>query len=82
VDWGSYLYNSGLGPLPTQQWTGAPTYTTTDRNKYVNVIKLNMYLLYWYIQQNQCLNIKKHDVHNIAWAPMLAGPPGNYIYED
>ena len=35
-------------------------------------IKLNIYLLYWYFQQNQCLNIKKHVVHNIhglAWGP-------------
>ena len=28
-------------------------------------IQLNIYLLYWYFQQNQCLNIKKHAVHNI-----------------
>jgi len=28
--------------------------------------------LYWYFQQNQCLNIKKHIVHNrhrLAWSP-------------
>ena len=28
--------------------------------------------MYWYFQQNQCLNIKKHAVHNIhilAWGP-------------
>ena len=28
-------------------------------------IELNIYLLYWYFQQNQCLNIKKHALHNI-----------------
>ena len=42
-------------------------------------IKLNIYLLYWYFQQNKCLNInKKHVVHNIhilAWATMVVGPP-------
>ena len=44
-------------------------------------IKLNIYLLYLDFQQNQCLNIKKHAVHNIhrlAWGPIYAcGPPGN-----
>ena len=35
--------------------------------------------MYWYIQQNQCLNIKKHDEHNIhiSMAPKLVGHPGN-----
>jgi hypothetical protein len=45
-------------------------------------IQLNIYLLYWYFQENQCLNIKKHAVHNIhilAWAPMIVGPPGTRI---
>jgi hypothetical protein len=28
-------------------------------------IELNRNLLYWYFQENQCLNIKKHAVHNI-----------------
>ena len=40
-------------------------------------IKLNIYLLYWYFQQNLCLRIEKHAVYNIhrlAWAPMLVGP--------
>ena len=35
-----------------------------------------IYLLYSYFKQNQCLNIKKHDVHNIyrlAWA--FCAPP-------
>jgi hypothetical protein len=27
--------------------------------------ELNRNLLYWYFQENQCLNIKKHAVHNI-----------------
>ena len=42
-------------------------------------IKLNIYLLYWYFQQNQCLNIKKYAVHNIqrlAWGPYARGTPG------
>ena len=47
-------------------------------------IKLNIYL-YWHFQQNKCLNIQKHTVHNIhrlAWAPMLVGPTGNYpVYQ-
>ena len=33
-------------------------------------IKLNKFLLNWYFQQNPCLNIKKHVVHNmykLAW---------------
>ena len=31
-------------------------------------IKLNIYLLYWYFQQNQCLSIKKHAVHKaLRW---------------
>ena len=43
--------------------------TTTHRNKTVNVDKIK-HLLYWYFQQFQCLNIKKHAVHNthrFAW---------------
>ena len=42
-------------------------------------MKLNVYLLYWYFQQNQCLNIEKkhaaHTIHRLAWGPMLAPPP-------
>ena len=37
------------------------------------------YLLYWYFQQNLCLNIKKHAVHTIhrlAWSPYARGPLG------
>ena len=36
--------------------------------------------MYSYFQQNQCLNIKKHAVHNIQilpWGPMFMRPPGN-----
>jgi hypothetical protein len=43
-------------------------------------IKLNIYLLYGYFQQNQCLNIKKHAIyiiHRLAWDPYARGPPGN-----
>jgi len=35
------------------------------------VDKIKIYLLYWYSQQNQSLNIKKHDVHSNA-----RGAPG------
>jgi hypothetical protein len=38
------------GALPRQPLTGI---------KMLLSIKLNIYLLYWYFQQNQCLNIKK-----------------------
>ena len=40
-------------------------------------IKLNIYLLYWYFQQSQCLSIKKHaiyNIHRLTWGPMLLGP--------
>jgi len=36
------------------------------------VDKIKIYLMYCYFQQSQCLNIKKHAVHNIhilAWGP-------------
>jgi len=43
--------------LPTQRLKGI---------KMLMSIELSIYLLYWYFQQNQCLNIKKkHAVHNI-----------------
>ena len=35
-----------------------------------------MYLLYWYFQQNQCLNIKKHAVHRHG-ASILVGLSGS-----
>lgn len=44
------------------QRTGVPTYTSTHRNINVNINKIKhtgVYYLYWYFQQNQCLNIKK-----------------------
>jgi hypothetical protein len=59
-------------------------YTTTQRNKNGKLsIKLNIYYfeLVQYFQQNMCLKIKKHAVHNIhklAWAPKLVGTPGNF----
>jgi hypothetical protein len=43
-------------------------------------IKLIVYLLYWYFQQNQCLNIKKHTIHKIhrlAWGCYARGPLSN-----
>ena len=59
------------GPIPTQPLTG------------VHVDKLSIYLfnviylLYWYLQQNPCLNIKKdavHNIHRFSW-----GSPGNCL---
>ena len=35
------------------------------------------YLLYWYFQQNQCLNIKKHainNIHRLTWPLRSRGP--------
>jgi hypothetical protein len=58
-----------MGPLPTQPLTGIKCNWS---------IKLNIYLLYWYFQQNQCLTIKRHAVHNIhisAWGPYARGAP-------
>ena len=37
---------------------------------------MNKCLFYWYFQQNQCINITKnvlHNIHSLAWAPMLVG---------
>ena len=72
--------NSIIGTR-AKQWTGIRIHTTTHKNKTVSVNKIkyiqNMYLLYWYFQQNQCLNIKKHAVHNIhrlAWSPYSQEP--------
>ena len=71
--------SSIIGPR-AKEYTGAHIYTPTHRNKTVNVDKINIqvYLLYWYFQQNQCLNINKHDVQNIhrlAWGPCARGGP-------
>ena len=41
---------------------------------------LDIHLLYWYSQQNQCLNMKQHAVQNIprlAWGHYARGVPGN-----
>jgi len=46
----------------------------------VDKIKHTFILLYRYFQQNQCLNIRKHVVHNIhrlAWSPYARGTSGN-----
>ena len=63
--------SSALGPLPTQPLTGIKMYKWW--------IEVN--ILYWYFQQNQCLNIQKNmtyttytDYHGVL---MLMGPPGN-----
>ena len=65
--------SSALGPLPTQPLTGIKIYKWS--------IKLYIYLLHWYSQKNQRLNIKKQAVRNIyrlAWgACMVIGHPGN-----
>jgi hypothetical protein len=37
---------------------------------------INIYFLYWYFQQNQCLNIKNHSVYNIhrlVWGSFARG---------
>jgi hypothetical protein len=71
--------NSIMGPR-AKQCTGGPYYTNNCMNKQTNLmIKLNIYLLYWYFQQNQCLNIKTHVIHNIhrlSWGPYVRGAPG------
>ena len=64
--------NSALVPISTQLLTGI---------KLEISIKLTIYSLHWYFQQNQCLNIEKHAVYNmhrLALAPMLVGPSGNF----
>jgi hypothetical protein len=56
-----------LGPLPTQPLTGI---------KYKRSIKLNIYVLYWYFQENHCLCIKRHAVYNmhkLTWSPYNRG---------
>ena len=51
--------NSITGPRK-KHCTGAYTYTTTHRNKTVNVYKIkHIYILYWYFKQSQCLNLRK-----------------------
>jgi predicted membrane channel-forming protein YqfA (hemolysin III family) len=66
-----------MGPR-AKQCTGGPYYTNNCMNKQTNLmIKLNIYLLYWYFQQNQCLNIKTHVIHNIhrlSWGPRATAP--------
>ena len=64
----------------TKQCTGAYTYTTTNMNKHVNG-EYSKHLLYWYFQQNRCLDIKSMmyttylDYHE---APVHVVLPGNY----
>ena len=63
--------SSALGPLSMQTLTGINCKCS---------IKLNIYFLYWYFQQNQYLDIKKHAVyyiHRLVYGvPLLVGPPG------
>jgi hypothetical protein len=42
--------SSALGSIPTQSLTGI---------KLLMYIKLNIYILYWYFQQSQCLSLRK-----------------------
>ena len=61
--------NSSIGPWE-KQCNGTPTYTTSLVNKTINVDQIKHNLLYWYFQQNQCLCIKKHamhDIHRSSW---------------
>ena len=44
-------------------------------------IKLNIYFLYWYFQQNQCLKIKNknyavYNIHRLAWGSFACGTTG------
>jgi hypothetical protein len=49
--------NSIIGPRP-KQCIGAPTPTQPLTGIKLQIwITLNIYLLYWYFQQNQCLNM-------------------------
>ena len=63
--------SSALRVIPTQPLTGIK----------LNVDKLNIYLLYWYFQQNQCLKITQNTLYmtyiNQHGAPALVGPLGN-----
>ena len=56
--------NNIIGPRE-KQCTGAPTNNNLQKYKCNWSTKLNVYLLEWYFQQNQCLNIKKHDIQQI-----------------
>jgi len=47
---------------------GAPIYTTTHRNKNVNVDKIKHIYCIEYFQQNQCLNIKKKTCVARLWS--------------
>jgi hypothetical protein len=70
--------NSIIGP---GQSSALGPYLDNHRNKNVNVDKIKhiIYLLYLYFQQNQCLIIKKHAIHNLhalAWGPYGCEAPG------
>ena len=63
--------NSILGPR-SKQCTGVPTYTTTHGNETVNVDQIKHIFIVF--QLNQCLRIKKLDLHNIrtlAWCSWI-----------
>ena len=72
------LLNSIIGPQAKQRTGRLPAQLLTGIKLKI-LIKLNLYLFYWYFQQNQCLNIKKHAVytmHRLAWGPYDRGAPG------
>ena len=69
--------NSIIGPW-AKKCTGAPTYTTTLRNKMYMVDKIK-HTSVFIVLVNQCLNIKKHAVHNIqrsGWGLYARRAPG------
>ena len=55
---------SALWSIPTQPLTGIKL-----------SINLNIYLLYWYFQQNQCINMP----YRLAWCSCASGAPGQLL---
>ena len=74
--------NNIIGPQ-AKQCIGAHTYTTTHRNKTVNVNKMKHTFIVLVLTTNKCLNNKKNMPYTtyIDWhgVPKLVGPPGNCI---
>ena len=68
------------GKVPGQSSAlGAHIHTSTNRNKTANVDRIKHKFIVLVFQQNQCLNIEKHAVHNIhrfAWGPYFRGALG------
>jgi hypothetical protein len=60
-----------------KQCPGAHTYTTTYRNKTVNVDKIKHIFIVWELPIKLVFEHYKHSIHNIhrlAWAPMIVDP--------